>query len=105
MRAMAGMSARVAGRIESGMARACPGRSAAQSDALLTRDLTKFRARHGPGSAVRRSAERSVLHRVGDSKKNAPAFGRGVDIGPVTYAQRRSPMKRSRNRNRLMKSR
>ena len=43
--------------------KACPGRTAARSDAVQTRDRSKHRRRYGPGSAVHRFA----LHRVRDT--------------------------------------
>ena len=47
----------------------CPGRSAARSDVLQTRDRTAHRRWNGPGSAVHRCAlTRSTLHRVRDTR-------------------------------------
>src|SRR5262249_26026182 len=52
--------------------KACPGRSAARSGALQTRDRYRLRMLNGPGSAVHRFA----LHRIRDTKASLPGAPR-----------------------------
>src|SRR5579863_3607276 len=59
-----------------------PGRSAAQSDALQTRDRNRRRVYNDPGSAVHRFA----LHRV---RENGPT---GIHFQAMHYALHSSPL-------------
>src|SRR5712671_2127235 len=61
----------------------CPGRSAARSAALRTRDRCEHRFWNGPGSAVHHSRCTLALHRVRDTrpKITAPPEGGAACIG------------------------
>jgi hypothetical protein len=65
-----------------------PGRSAARSGALQTRDRNELRVREGPGSAV----HRSTLHRIRETQIGSAPSARTAEKLTIPYKRPIKPV-------------